>query len=109
MGRKRIVRRRGRRIRIGEGLTTSRAFRRVYPEVGKVDTLHDVKELIDAIENDNISRDLKRKRLQFVYSLTFTDHWKDALGDDIYEARRLAQRAYQKYTKSERYVIVRAK
>jgi len=94
--RRRVIRRRGRR-RIGEGLTHSQAFRRVYPEVGRVDTIHDIKEIIKAIETDDIPNDLKRKRLQFMYSLTFTEKFKKGFKGSIREARRLLKNAYEKY------------
>jgi len=97
MGRRRILRRRGRIVRVGEGLTPSRAFSRVYPQVGKVDTVYDVQELISCIENDNIPRDLKRKRLHYLYTLTFSSTFKEGFKGDIREARRLAKKAYQEY------------
>jgi len=74
-------------------------MRRTYPQVGKVDSLNDVQEIIDAIEKDNISRDKKRRRLQFQYSLL---HSKGKLGlkaQDVPEAKRMFKAAYQKYMK----------
>jgi len=76
------------------------ALRRVYPEVGRVDTVHDIKELIRAIERDRIPRDLKRKRLQFMYSLTFSRGFKKQFKGSIRAARRLLKNAYQRYLKN---------
>ena len=99
MGRRRVLRRGRRRVRVGEGLTYNQAFRRVYPQVGKVDTLHDIRELIDEIENDKIPRDLKRKRLQFLYSLTFAEPFKKGFKGSITKARAMLREAYQNYVR----------
>jgi len=90
---------RKRRMRIGEGLSRGEAFGRVYPEVGKVDTIHDIDEIINAIENDKISNKLKRQRLQFQYSLTFSKNFKSQFKGGITEARAKLKRAYKKYVK----------
>jgi len=97
MTRRRVIHRRGRRIRVGEGLSRSRAFRRVYPQVGKVDTVHDVRELIRCIENDKIPRKLKQKRLHYLYTLTFSPSFKEGFKGSIREARELAKKAYKEY------------
>ena len=95
--RRRIIRRGRRRIRVGEGLTHSQAFRRAYPQVGKVDTLHDIRELINAIEEDKIPLKLKAKRLHYLYAITyspsFIEGWK---GDkkDLETARKLIKNAW---------------
>ena len=85
-------------------MALSRAFRRVYPQVGKIDTLHDIRELIEEIENDNIPNKLKRKRLHFMYALTFTNHfkkgWKGSR-QDLIKARELLKEAYE-----ERRIII---
>jgi len=96
-----FIRRGGRRIRVGEDLTLSEAKRRVYPQPGKIDTLSDVRELIQVIEKDNIPDDKKRKRLQFQYSLTFREGKVGLPRSDLPEARRMLKNAYQKYVKTK--------
>jgi len=95
--RRRVIRKGRRRIRVGEGLTHSQAFKRVYPQVGKVDTLHDIRELINVIEKDKIPRNLKRQRLQFMYSLTYSENFKKGFKGSILEAREMLRKAYEKY------------
>lgn len=93
--------RKHKQVRTQDQLTPSEAERRVYPEVGKVDTVHDIREIIKAIENDNIPDDLKRKRLQYMYTITYSPQFQQRFKGDIEEARRLLKNAYQKYTKQE--------
>lgn len=83
----------------GEGLTASQAERRVYPKVGDVNSLNDVRELIKAIENDNISENLKRERLQFMFSLTSSAKFKKQFKGDIGKARSMFERAYKRHMK----------
>ena len=76
-----------------------RAKRRKYPKVGKVDTIHDVKEIIRAVKKDRISQDRKRKRLQFLYSLTFSKPFKKGFKGSVVKARSLLKNAYRRYVK----------
>ena len=96
-----FIKRGGRRIKVGEDLTLSEAKRRVYPQPGKIDTLSDVRELIQVIEKDNIPDDKKRKRLQFQYSLTFREGKVGLPRSDLPEARRMLKNAYQQYMKKD--------
>jgi len=82
-----------------EGLTPSRVERRFYPEVGTVNTMNDVYELINAIEADSISESMKRKRLQFMYSLTFSEKFKSQFQGNITDAREAFRRAYRRHMK----------
>jgi len=82
-----------------EGLTPSQVERRFYPEVGTVNTMHDIHEIINAIESDNISENLKRQRLQFMYSLTFSKNFKKQFRGNISEARKLLKNAYRRHLK----------
>ena len=72
---------------------------RVYPEAGRVNNLRNLRRLVRAIERDRIPKSVKRKRLQFMYSLTYSDGFKSQFGDSIREARRILKQAYSKYTK----------
>jgi len=95
--RRRFLRRGRRRVKIGEGLTHARAFSRIYPQVGKVDTLYDIRELIYAIEEDDIPLKLKAKRLHYLYAITYSPSFlKGWKGDkeDIETARRLIKNAW---------------
>ena len=86
-----------RRVKIGEGLTHARAFSRVYPQVGKVDTLYDIRELIYAIKEDNIPLKLKAKRLHYLYAITYSPSFlKGWKGDkeDLETARKLIKDAW---------------
>ena len=87
--------------RTQDKLAPSEAERRIYPEVGRVDTVHDIREIIQAIENDNISDDLKRKRLQYMYTITYSPQFQQQFKGDIEEARKLLKNAYQRYTNQE--------
>lgn len=71
--------------------------KRVYPEVGPVDTMNDVRELIRAIESDNISERKKRERLQFMYSLTFSENFKNQFKGSIRQARKSFKLAYERH------------
>lgn len=75
--------------------------KRVYPEVGSVDTMNDVRELIRAIESDNISEGKKRERLQFMYSLTFSENFKNQFKGNIGKARRAFKVAYERHKKGD--------
>ena len=95
--RRRVIRRGKRRIRVGEGLTHSQAFRRVYPQVGKVDTLYDVRELINAIEEDKIPLKLKAKRLHYLYAITYSPSFIEGFKgskEDLLTARKLVKNAW---------------
>ena len=72
---------------------------RVYPRAGDIDNPRNLRRLVRAIENDRIPRDLKRQRLQFMYSLTYSDNFKKQYRGSIREARRMLKSAYTKYTK----------
>ena len=73
-----------------------------FPHKGKIDTLGEVKTLSDKIEADKtISTDKRRKRLQFLYSLTFTKSNKKNLGSDAKKAQDYTKRAYRKYLKEK--------
>ena len=82
-------------------LSKSEAKQRVYPKPGKIDTFHDIKEMVKEIENDNISNDLKRKRIQYLYALTHTENWKRKLRGKLREIRSYLKHKYQKYVKSK--------
>ena len=82
-------------------LTRYETRKRVYPQVGKVDTIHDIRELVNAIEKSKISRDRKRKRIQFLYSLTYTKTWKRKFRGKINRIRDYLKRKYQKYMKNK--------
>ena len=71
---------------------------RVYPEAGRINNLRNLRRLIRAIERDRIPRKVKRQRLQFMYSLTYSDGFKSQFKDSIREARRILKQAYSKYT-----------
>jgi hypothetical protein len=71
---------------------------RVYPEAGRINNLRNLRKLIRAIERDRIPKKVKRKRLQFMYSLTYSDGFKSQFKDSIREARRILKQAYSKYT-----------
>jgi hypothetical protein len=70
----------------------------MYPEAGRVNNLRNLRRLIRAIERDRIPKSVKRKRLQFMYSLTYSDGFKSQFKDSIREARRILKQAYSKYT-----------
>jgi hypothetical protein len=71
---------------------------RVYPEAGRINNLRNLRRLIRAIERDRIPKKVKRQRLQFMYSLTYSDGFKSQFKDSIREARRILKQAYSKYT-----------
>ena len=96
-----FIRRGGRRIKVGEDLTRSEAMRRRYPQPGRMDSIQDVRELIEAVEKDNIPDSKKRKRLQFAYSLTFAPSRLGVPASDVPEARRMLKNAYQQYMKKD--------
>jgi hypothetical protein len=70
----------------------------VYPEAGRINNLRNLRRLIRAIERDRIPKKVKRQRLQFMYSLTYSDGFKSQFKDSIREARRILKQAYSKYT-----------
>lgn len=95
--RRRYIRRGRRRIRVGEGLTHSQAFRRAYPQIGKVDTLYDIKELIDAIKKDKIPLKKKAKRLHYLYAITYSPSFIEGFKgskEDLSTARKLIKNAW---------------
>jgi hypothetical protein len=71
---------------------------RVYPEAGRVNNLRNLRRLVRAIERDRIPKKVKRQRLQFMYSLTYSEGFKSQFKDSIREARRILKQAYSKYT-----------
>jgi len=71
---------------------------RVYPEAGRINNLRNLRRLIRAIERDRIPKKVKRQRLQFMYSLTYSEGFKSQFKDSIREARRILKQAYSKYT-----------
>jgi hypothetical protein len=71
---------------------------RVYPEAGRINNLRNLRKLIRAIERDRIPKKVKRQRLQFMYSLTYSEGFKSQFKDSIREARRILKQAYSKYT-----------
>jgi len=68
------------------------------PKPGRINNLRNLRKLIRAIERDRIPKKVKRKRLQFMYSLTYSDGFKSQFKDSIREARRILKQAYSKYT-----------
>jgi len=82
-----------------EALTVTERKRRVYPEVGTVDTMTDVRELIKAIESDDISEEKKRQRLQFMFSLTSSKTFRNQFRGNIGKARSAFERAYKRHMK----------
>lgn len=70
----------------------------MYPEAGRINNLRNLRRLIRAIERDRIPKKVKRQRLQFMYSLTYSDGFKSQFKDSIREARRILKQAYSKYT-----------
>lgn len=78
-------------------LSPSEARSRVYSGVGTVNTMYDVRELIQAVESDNISETKKRQRLQLMYSLTFSKGFKNQFDGDIGEARTAFKNAYRRH------------
>jgi hypothetical protein len=78
-------------------LSPSQASSRVYPEVGTVDTMNDVRELIKAVKSDRISETKKRQRLQLMYSLTFAKDFRNQFQGNIGEARSAFQNAYRRH------------
>lgn len=85
--------------KLPEGLTKSQYERRIYGDVGTVDTMNDVYELINAIEADNISENLKRQRLQLMYSLCFSKKFKKQFKGSIVDARTAFKNAYKRHMK----------
>jgi hypothetical protein len=73
-----------------------------FPHKGKIDTLSEVKTLSDKIEADKtITNDKRRKRLQFLHSLTFTKSNRKNLGSDAKKAQEYTEKAYKKYVKKK--------
>ena len=86
-----------RKLRRPDTLTKGEIASRVYPEVGTVNTMNDVYELVNAIESDRIPESKKRQRLQLMYSLSFSEKFKSQFDGNIREARTAFQNAYRRH------------
>jgi hypothetical protein len=85
-----------------EGLTSTRAAKRIYPSVGTVNTPHDITEIRQAIENDPaLTREQKRQRLQYMYAISHSEKFRGQFKGNLKQSQGELQRAYKRYTKGK--------